>query len=437
METGARDRVLPVFAFFIAPTLRAPAPFNFMSCFMLLGIFLGVFRCPCFTASVPGPLPLPQRDRIPPSYCLHRVSVMVSPSPINALTVRLLIHIFDLVLSSRPTDREALRSVCTMWGVNGTCPADRKALRAVCTTWKVLVDGSAACDRFIDFFHVSHPDDDLGSLYRTGERVRRAIGRARFGWDPAAFSVKEILRELGVLCSVAAPRTRSLDVVGCPDIVAPLFSHTWPRLRDLSLHVSHDPSSVVRPGMFMSPLARFSTTFASPSIFSAFVHCDLITTLHLFSETSVGDSDEATLETFLLVLKTFPKLERLRTRLEDVVTVPPSGLVPYRHSSLRELYLTSLRPSSDFGWNPEWIVSTLWSFFEAPSLAELSMPQRWFVMGAFTELGQFFARSGCNPRLIQFVGCPGHLMEDWQRRHAAEWTTSVVQVRAIVACTGW
>ncbi|KAF8216692.1 hypothetical protein K438DRAFT_1747877 [Mycena galopus ATCC 62051] len=410
---------------------------------------------------------------VSPQYYLLPILLMVSPSPINTLTVRLLVHIFDITIRSRPTDREALRSVCTMWGrlidgapidvlpneiairifdiVNGARPADRKALRAVCTTWNALVDGSAACNRFIDFFYVYRPDEDLGCLYRTAETVRRAIERARsalldlrvcvhvrsFGWDPAAFSIKEILRELGVLCSVAAPRTRSLDVVGCPGIVAPIFSYVWPRLRDLSLHVSEDPSAAVRPGMFMSPLARFSTTFASPSIFSAFVHCNLVTTLELFSETSVGDNDEATLETFLLVLNTFPMLERLRTRLEDVVTVPPSGLVPYRHNSLRELYLTSPRPSSGSGWNPEWIVSMLWSFFEAPSLAELSMPQRWFVMGAFTELGLFFARSGCNPRLIQFVGCPGHLMEDWQCRHAAEWTTSVVQVRGIVACTGW
>ncbi|KAF8198237.1 hypothetical protein K438DRAFT_1966979 [Mycena galopus ATCC 62051] len=345
--------------------------------------------------------------------------------PIDSLPNELLVRIFDMLIAAPPHDR--------------------KTLHLVSPTWKLLVDTFAACDRLVHFYYIDHcADHCFEEFHRMVRRCSRAVERARCalldlritihvvsGWNPAAFVVKGILRKLDTLCSAVASRTRSLDVASRGLIMVPIFDHVWPRLTDLALRVSDDPSPVICPAMFTSPLTHFSTSFVTRSILSALLHCNLLTSLELFTDCNVHPN-EATLQIFLFVLSTFPLLERLRTVLDDVLLEPPPGSTPLRHASLRELYFSSARPSSDSaGWNPEWIVNTVWAYFEAPSLAELAVPQRWFVMGAFTELSEFFARSGCHPRLIQFVGCPTHLMEDWEFRHAAVWTETVIQVRRL------
>ncbi|KAF8186850.1 hypothetical protein K438DRAFT_1765031 [Mycena galopus ATCC 62051] len=391
--------------------------------------------------SLPGRLWLPILELVNEPASLrdvcHLGRMLLEGAPIDILPSEICVKIFDIAISAQPSDR--------------------KALRLVCPRWKALVDSFAACHRHVDFYYISHlshrHDDDLDNFSRTVRRCRRAVDRAQSAlldlritvsvgsrWDPATFEVKEIMRELAAFCSVVASRTRSLDIVGTPHIIAPLFDHVWPQLTDMALRTFEDPSPIVRPAMFASPLSRFSTSFATREILSGMPHRALLTTLELFADCSVGSRDEASLDLFLFVLNTFPLLERLRTVLDDVVSDPPSGSISVRHASLRELYFSSPHPSSQLGWDPsapEWVLNTVWSFFVAPSLTELVVPQRWFVMGAFDELGDFFARSGCQPRLIQFVDCAAHLMEAWQERHSAVWTSSVVQVRQTVGKPAW
>ncbi|KAF8140717.1 hypothetical protein K438DRAFT_1785482 [Mycena galopus ATCC 62051] len=373
-------------------------------------------------------------------------------------------RIFRIIQSVRPDDRKALRDVCFTWRllvdgapinvlpveilvkifdvVNGTRAPDRKALRSVCKKWNSVVDSFPACNRQVNFFHILRGTNDLGLLHSATKLCRSSMERAssalldlrlcvhlHIAWDPLAFAVKELLHGLNIVCSAAAPRTRSLDIVGCPQIVQPVLEHIWPHLTDVSLHVFRDPSLLISPSMNAPPLIRFSSTFATPSILSAFLSCGLVTTLDLFTGRTEGLLYEATLDLFLLVLKSCPLLERLCTALDDIVSAPPPDTPPYHHRSLRELYLCSPHPSEASQWNPKSIINTVWSFFDAPSLVELSVPQRWFVMGAFDELGAFFARSGCCPRLIQFIGCPAHLVDDWERRHAAVWTRAVIQAQ--------
>ncbi|KAF8133123.1 hypothetical protein K438DRAFT_1787724 [Mycena galopus ATCC 62051] len=45
----------------------------------------------------------------------------------------------------------------------------------------------------------------------------------------------------------------------------------------------------------------------------------------------------------------------------------------------------------------EWVNTTLWSYFLAPALRELMVPQHWFTMGAIQDLDLFFAHNGRVP----------------------------------------
>ncbi|KAF8144019.1 hypothetical protein K438DRAFT_1993265 [Mycena galopus ATCC 62051] len=355
-----------------------------------------------------------------------------SAKGIDALPIELFVRIFDIV--------------------NSANPFERKVLQLVCKKWADIVGLFAACARHVDFFCIIWAgDDDMDALYLAARKCRLAMAKARTAlidlrvtvhvgannWVPASFLVQEILREIAAVCSQAAHRTRSLEIVGTPHIVGPIFRVLWPRVRDIALHVSEDPSHMVHPAMFNEiPVTRFSCPFASPAIFAAFPKANLLTSLELFSSEGAGPN-EASLDVFLLVLSSFPSLTRLRTALDDVVKPPAPDAVPFRHSSLRELYFTSSHALTEYGWNPEWVVCSVWSYFEAPALVELVVPQRWFVMGAHAELGAFFTHNSKLPRLVQFIGCPSHLMQDWEQRHASAWKETIVQVRGIVLSSAW
>ncbi|KAF8186557.1 hypothetical protein K438DRAFT_1765327 [Mycena galopus ATCC 62051] len=351
--------------------------------------------------------------------------------PFDSVPNDVMLRILDITVASRPSDLEAVRKVCRQW--------------------RAIVRDSAACNRRIDFeFNLwTGNEDELVPLHFLAQGCRLSVEQARsalldvrfcvdlgpFGWDPGHFCVQQVLHEIDRLCDIVAPRTRSLEVIGSRHIVAPLFAHSWPFLLDLSSQLYGDPSGLLDHVTFLVlRLTHLSTSF----IYFLFDRHGLqppyahqISSLELFTDCDPAPA-EATLSTLLFVLTSFPNLRRLRTALDDVVFPAPSGLTPFRHNMLRELYLSSSRPPTGNGWIPAWVLSTLWSYFDAPAITELSIPQRWFVMGAQTELGDFFARNR-RPCLILFVECSPSSMDLWQARHQEEWADTIVMVRRMDA----
>ncbi|KAF8140714.1 hypothetical protein K438DRAFT_1995779 [Mycena galopus ATCC 62051] len=344
-----------------------------------------------------------------PGRARGRVSLAVPGSNHFArLSLETTVAIFDLVLED--------------------CPALRKVLMAVCSQWRSILYLVPACNRVIDFTCVywSGGIDDILSLTELGKRCRFAASRSphllfdlRFAvllasrsWDPSHPFVVALWRELDAVCRVVSPQIRTLDVRGSSRVLARLFNHHsfWPALTDLCIHVEDDPfhAMLACPRLRAPLLKRFSSTYMSTCLIT-FLPADRITSLDLFSMKLPGFQDTS-LDFFLHLVSAFPRLEDLAVALDDIED-----------------------QASDSGWHTNWRKSTLWSHFTAPSLELLSIPQRWFTMGALQDLGDFFDRNGRVPRSIRFVECPHSLLDVWQERHQACWKHSVVLVRPLEA----
>ncbi|KAF8184080.1 hypothetical protein K438DRAFT_1974673 [Mycena galopus ATCC 62051] len=353
---------------------------------------------------------------------------MALPSSTEALPLDLLLRVVETTVASQPSAALVLRNVCTVW--------------------RTFVDSSAACHRHIEFacdLWIGS-DNEMRTLRRMAHECRLSMRLARsalldlricvdlgsFGWDPAHICVQDVLNEIDGLCTMAAPRTRSLEIVGSRHIIVPLFNHSWPFLNDISFQLYGDPSGLIQGLVLVAPrVTRISTSFIYflfdlQVLHPPFAH--QISTLELFADRDPGPA-EATLSTFLFILSSFPGLIRLRTALEDIVVAPSPALSPFRHPSLRELHLSSSCPPTETGYMPAWVLSTVWSFFDAPALTELRVPQRWFIMGAQVELGDLFSRNGRGPSLLLFSECSARTMDLWQSRHQGFWEDVIVMVR--------
>ncbi|KAF8144021.1 hypothetical protein K438DRAFT_1993267 [Mycena galopus ATCC 62051] len=350
-----------------------------------------------------------------------------------SLSLEAKISVFELVLADYPSYHELLSSVCRQW--------------------RTLLNREPACNHSIDFtcLYWHGGVEEILALRRMGRHCRLAIERFRTlpldlrvavyrgpsAWDPQHFFVHALRQELGTLCAEVAHRVRTLEVKGCSRVLPHLAACSWPVLVELRLHVDDDPATC----LMESPVSTFSapavdcisTSHMSPSVIS-FLPGDRVTFLELVtSRESSHLPVDASLAFFLQIVSSFPALEHLTITLDDIDTHPasalPSSCPSYCLQFLLTLTLSSSRPPYDSGWHSNWRDSTLWMHFTTPSLEELTVPQRWFTMGAFDNLSVFFARNGRIPRVITFVECPRALVHVWKQRHQALWQHSLVIVR--------
>ncbi|KAF8186558.1 hypothetical protein K438DRAFT_1973355 [Mycena galopus ATCC 62051] len=332
-------------------------------------------------------------------------------------------------------------------------PLMLEVLRAVCKDWRTIIDLSPVCNQHLDFscFYWDGGVETVLELRKLGRRVRRQINRHpsllldfRVSvticsyWDPCHLFVHALEgQELYFLCSAVAGRTRSINVGGTPRVLESLFRWSWPQLEELRLQFDEDPylaimhpSSPQDPASFDAPvLARLSSNYFTRSVLAFLPQPSHISHLEIFRP-AVG-VEEAPLSLFLLVAASFPSLRHLSIALDDIVDPFPTGSFPVCFPLLETLHLSSSRPCSDSGWHSNWVNSTLWAHFIAPTLRDFAVPLRWFTMGAIRDLGQFFDRNGQLPSIVTFVECPRAFAEAWRDRHQAAWPTVLVRVREI------
>ncbi|KAF8186942.1 hypothetical protein K438DRAFT_2152081 [Mycena galopus ATCC 62051] len=243
--------------------------------------------------------------------------------------------------------------------------------------------------------------------------LRIAITLGPFGWDPSVGTLVIISSAL-----VNEELARSIDVRGTAHVLEFLFHWTWPQLQVLNLLFDDNPSlAIMHPSAANSPeflyapvLTPLCSNYMTQSIISTLPRVNHISSLEVFTPSGF---EEAPLRLFVLVATSLPLLEHLAIALEDIVDPFP---------------LLSLGQRSDSVLHGEWVNTTLWSYFSAPALWELTVPQRWFTMGAIQDLDLFFARNGRVPSVITFVECPSTFANAWQKRHQAAWPQVSVHI---------
>ncbi|KAJ7272007.1 hypothetical protein B0H12DRAFT_1067066 [Mycena haematopus] len=218
---------------------------------------------------------------------------------------------------------------------------------------------------------------------------------------------------------------------------------SWPKLRAFTAYVSFDVAAVLGPSTaldhcprLIAPiLSSFSTAYLNPTLITCLPPLHLISTVELLNRPESflrGNQTGASLEDFLQVLYLFPLLQQLTIAVDDIELPLPPASEPATLPFLHCLCLSSSHPPAESTWNVPWITNTLWTYFIAPKLNELSVPQRWFEMGAIVELNEFFRSNSRVPALIEFIECPTDLGERWRLRHQEAWPQSVVTVRRMV-----
>ncbi|KAJ7272011.1 hypothetical protein B0H12DRAFT_1228861 [Mycena haematopus] len=191
----------------------------------------------------------------------------------------------------------------------------------------------------------------------------------------------------------------------------------WPKLRALAIHVSDNPSTVLADcqTMIAPLLTSVATSYLTPTLLRSLPRLHLISTVEVFNrEQSCLSAHRtgASLEDFLQIVGLFPLLEQLTITIDDILHPLPLTSEPVTLPFLHRLQLSSSQAPLECTWNYPWITSMLWTYISAPSLKELSVPQRWFEMGAVVELNEFFEHT---------------LADRWRIRHQAAWPHSIVQ----------
>ncbi|KAF8207204.1 hypothetical protein K438DRAFT_1962814 [Mycena galopus ATCC 62051] len=339
---------------------------------------------------------------------------------ISALPEELLVRIIELVVSGCPTNHYVALRVCSMW--------------------RRIVENEPACNRDVHFVCIrwNTYGDALRWLAFTLRRCLLSIERSKATqldfhvfvqplglWNLLS---RAVLRDLAALVQHVAPRARSLRVQGDPRVLVPILDAKWPLLCEVVLHTDEDPSDTIAgcPAFDAPLLTSFCSSFLSPRISACVLYRRNLTSLELFTSRKPAFL-EASRELFLLILRHCPLIERLVVALDDIVL--PQYSAPIVLPCLRQLLLTSSHPPSERTCNSRACTSTVWTYFEAPSLDMLAVPHRWFAVGPIGVLNKFFA--GRFPSIIVINECPAASVEAWRAAIQREWPGSIVVVESM------
>ncbi|KAJ6471502.1 hypothetical protein C8R45DRAFT_1104469 [Mycena sanguinolenta] len=365
-----------------------------------------------------------------------------SPSQIDILPTDVLHRLLELV-------------------VGDASPLGRVDVMLVCRAWRDIIKGVPACSRKISFRFTLWDMWDIelaqSQLRRLLLGCRSSLRRARSASIDLKISIphpippspipgiglagqlqptpqlsleQTVMDEAKALISEVAPRTRSLYVEGVPTVLVYILSVPWPRLPALGVHVEVDPSPFLAgiPSLVAPLLCNIFSSFWMDPLADRIARGRGITTVELFARHK-PIFQAASLDIFLEVLTIFPQLQQLTMAVDDIVVPLPPSSSPLIALSLRRLYLTSSRPPAHNAVHKPWRTSKLWSYFTAPCLNELSVPQRWFEIGPIYDLNKFFHRNGRVPVALEFVECAWDVEDRWIKASRKAWPDCILQVQ--------
>ncbi|KAJ6487973.1 hypothetical protein C8R45DRAFT_1097822 [Mycena sanguinolenta] len=349
-----------------------------------------------------------------PDYLVHRW----------AEQLELVTHIFGPAVNTSPPALPALQSVCR-WrrSVAQQFPAGSLHIMFYLELWDGGPNDVSALQKAAEECYIAF-DNSVPTLLD----VSIIIEHAGITAAPASVSTHPfhhlVMLEVAALLSKVAPCTRTLHIEGMTSLLGLLVAVPWPNLHALTIETYEDPSDTLPHSTLLDAplLSSLFSEFLSPQLFA-----------HRLPE-----EGEATLLLLQQVVLLFPILHELSIALDDIIQPLPSGSIPTTLPFLHRLHLSSSKPPSEAThFARRWITTSVWSYMTTPCLKDLTVPQRWFQMGAFDELGEFFERSSILPEVIRFIECPLWLQSDWKERHQETWPASLVEVYAMARSHPW